>query len=137
MDFSVPIDRGNFHGIAWSDLEYARHFVGVLSCLMRLHWLPHTKDYVGLSQPILPDGPARPPPPTKLSRHAFPYTGFPELQDEDLPDTINEDGSLPAIPIFKNATAACQYLLHNMHKDLTMRFGSARCDTFRWHIIAK
>ena len=137
MDFLTPIDRGNFHGTVWSGLEYTKHFVGVLSYLMRLHWLPDTEDYADLSQPIQPDGPGTPPPPTKLSRDAFPYSGFLELQYEDTPDTLPEDGSLPDIPIFKNAIAACEYLLYSMHKDLIMRFSTARCETFRWHILAK
>ena len=72
-----PIDRGNFHGIAWSALEYTKHFVGVLCYLIRLHWLPQSRDYVGLSQPIPPDRTDRPPPPTKLFKDAFPYSGFP------------------------------------------------------------
>ncbi len=83
-----PIDRGNFHGIAWSALEYTKHFVGVLCYLIRLHWLPQSRDYVGLSQPIPPDRTDRPPPPTKLFKDAFPYNGFP-TRPKDLPGNVH------------------------------------------------
>ena len=88
MDFLEPIDRGNFHGIAWSDLEYTKHFVGVLCYLIRLHWLPKWPDYVGLSQSIPPDRTDRPPPMTKLFIKAFPFNGFPQ-RPQDIPGKVH------------------------------------------------
>ena len=39
--------------------------------------------------------------------------------------------------VFDTASAACNYLLRCMVLDLSYRYSSARCATFRWHIHAK
>ena len=141
MNFLEPIDRGSFRGIAWSGLEYTKHFVGVLCYLMRLQWLPDQRDDVGL-----PPLTGKDKTPRKLSIEAFPYHGFPErppppgklvMEFANSRLGIRWKESPVMVPLFATATEACRYLLDNMHKDLTMRFAPARCDTFRWHIIAK
>ena len=50
-DFTEPIDKGTFKGVAWSGLQYTKHFVGVLSYLMRLHWWPQNRESVALCFP--------------------------------------------------------------------------------------
>ena len=70
---------------------------------------------------------------TLLHAASFPYDGFPKTPE------VVVDGSLVFAVTDKTnaATDACSYLVEAMHKDLSMRFTLARCDTFRWHLNAK
>jgi len=115
--FSVPIDRDAFHGPAWADLEYTKHFVGVLSYLLRLRWAMGRVDCVLLET-------------TKLNRSSFPMDGFP-----DRPENAGLDGNTDLV--FALPRDACSYLIACMHHDLSMRYSQARCSTFRWHMSAK
>ena len=90
-DFLSPIDRGKFEGTKWAALDYTKHFVGVLSYLLRLTWHPANPDYLVLDKdaerPVL------------LLATAFPYTNFPKRADcEDL-------------RLFARPSDACEYLL--------------------------
>jgi hypothetical protein len=111
--FLSPLDRGAFLGTQWVSLEYTKHFVGVLSFLLRLQWCPRV-DRLRCDTEW-------------LSLESFPYDGFP-----GRPEVVAVDAF-----VFDTASAACNYLLRCMVLDLSYRYSSARCATFRWHIHAK
>jgi len=72
--FLMPLDRGAFKGTQWVSLEYTKHFVGVLSYLLRLRWSIRSDLLLGDSE--------------WLAVESFPYQGFPKR-----PDQVNRDGN--------------------------------------------
>ena len=109
--FCRPMNFGAFKGVEWAELNYTKHFVGVLSYLMTL-----TCDALDASTLWCGD--------CKLSAASFPYEKFPVI-------------SPGSGELFTDPAVACGYLLHSMTVDLYRRFSSPRCETFRWHILAK
>ena len=90
---------------------YTKHFVGVLSYLLRLKRDPDDAS-------ILWDGDVR------LNKASFPYENWPVAAPE------NND-------LFETASMACGYLATSMTTDLYRRFPAARRETIRWHVKAK
>ena len=107
--FGHPMNSGFFKGEDWANLDYTKHFVGVLSYLLTLEW--HA------SKSLLMSGNA------ELNAASFPYEKFPAAS--------------PGAKLFNDASSACTYLLNCMTVDLYRRYTTSRCETFRWHVVAK
>ena len=91
QDLLSPYDHGKFEGTKWIALEYTKHFVGVLSYLLRLTWYERDSRYLILDKDsdhlVL------------LKASAFPYRNFPERRYGD------------DLRLFATPSDACLYLL--------------------------